>query len=498
MTKQIPGVRLEGMNPFETIIAWFREKVQEIQDPRTGKNCHYSLDDILISALAVFFVQDGSFLAFQKKMEIEYQASNMKNLFGVANIPTDDQIRNIIDNIEPIHFYSLFYRILEYLKSNNHINNFFVLDNNYIVIALDGAKYFNSKKINCQKCLVTNHSNGKVEYSHTIMASSLVSPATDVVIPLPPENNIKDDTNKKQDCEQKMIYRWLDNNIQQLKPIISDKKIIILADDLHSRDPLIDCLVEYDLNYILNCKETSHKTIYEFVEYNTPKSISYYDAIKGFKEQKLHTISWLENLPLCDGHESNRVNWISLTIEGATKTRKEIKDEINKGKKKKSFETVYEDLIFSFITNLEITNFNAKEIIAIGRARWKIENNNFHTLKHGGYKIEHNYGHGKNNLSATLIVLNLFAFLIHTTMFLSVSIWQKEYNQQANRRKFFSRLNNLLNDFLYDSFNQFLASLLQSRSPPSDENKYLINKIKQLIKVESNGKKSVLVKIVDL
>jgi hypothetical protein len=55
---------------------------------------------------------------------------------------------------------------------------------------LDGTKYFNSEKIKYKNCFITNHRNGKVEYLHTILASSLVSPATDIVIPLPPENNI--------------------------------------------------------------------------------------------------------------------------------------------------------------------------------------------------------------------------------------------------------------------------------------------------------------------
>jgi hypothetical protein len=35
----------------------------------------------------------------------------------------------------------------------------------------------------------------------------------------------------------------------------------------------------------------------------------------------------------------------------------------------------------------------------IGRARWKIENETFNTLKNQGYQIEQSYGHGKQYLS---------------------------------------------------------------------------------------------------
>ena len=33
-----------------------------------------------------------------------------------------------------------------------------------------------------------------------------------------------------------------------------------------------------------------------------------------------------------------------------------------------------------------------------GRARWKIENETFNTLKNQGYHFEHNYGHGKKSV----------------------------------------------------------------------------------------------------
>jgi hypothetical protein len=45
-----------------------------------------------------------------------------------------------------------------------------------------------------------------------------------------------------------------------------------------------------------------------------------------------------------------------------------------------------------------------------GRARWKIENETFNTLKNLGYKFEHNYGHGKDHLSTLFAYLMLPAF----------------------------------------------------------------------------------------
>ena len=47
-----------------------------------------------------------------------------------------------------------------------------------------------------------------------------------------------------------------------------------------------------------------------------------------------------------------------------------------------------------------------------GRARWKIENETFNTLKNQGYNLEHNYGHGEQNLSVVLALLMMLAFLV--------------------------------------------------------------------------------------
>ena len=42
---------------------------------------------------------------------------------------------------------------------------------------------------------------------------------------------------------------------------------------------------------------------------------------------------------------------------------------------------------------------NVAEIAAAGRARWKIENEGFNVLKTKGYNLEHNFGHGIQNLA---------------------------------------------------------------------------------------------------
>ena len=56
-----------------------------------------------------------------------------------------------------------------------------------------------------------------------------------------------------------------------------------------------------------------------------------------------------------------------------------------------------------------VTAENVVALVAAGRSRWKIENENNNTLKTKGYHFEHNYGHGKQHLSAVLASLILLA-----------------------------------------------------------------------------------------
>jgi hypothetical protein len=53
----------------------------------------------------------------------------------------------------------------------------------------------------------------------------------------------------------------------------------------------------------------------------------------------------------------------------------------------------------SWITDFTVCKNNVAELVRNARTRWKIENECFNNLKNQGYHLEHNYGHGSENLS---------------------------------------------------------------------------------------------------
>ena len=47
------------------------------------------------------------------------------------------------------------------------------------------------------------------------------------------------------------------------------------------------------------------------------------------------------------------------------------------------------EICFQWVTDIELTKTNLKEMITAGRGRWKIENEGFNAQKNGIYDIEH-------------------------------------------------------------------------------------------------------------
>ena len=78
---------------------------ENIDDPRQAGKVDYSLHGCLMSALAMMFFQDPSVLSFQRRMQDRFQDSNLKAMFAVESIPTDDALRQTVSGgLKMLHF----------------------------------------------------------------------------------------------------------------------------------------------------------------------------------------------------------------------------------------------------------------------------------------------------------------------------------------------------------------------------------------------------------
>ena len=96
----------------------------------------------------------------------------------------------------------------------------------------------------------------------------------------------------------------------------------------------------------------------------------------------------------------------------------------------------------------------------------KNENETFNVLKTKGYNLEHNFGHGKNNLSAVLVTLNLIAFAIHRAAEIADHTWIAAIEAAGARVRFFNNLRALTAYLLFPSWDSLLETLAFKVAPP--------------------------------
>jgi Transposase DDE domain len=383
---------MSGGRVFRSLLSFLSQAIDGFNDVRRGKNLQYSMQDIARSAFAVFFVQSPSFLAHQKLMQQARGMNNGRTLFGIQKLPTDNQIRNLLDAVDPKQLRPVFVSVFEYLQQLGLIDSFRSFANT-LLIALDGTGYFYSESIHCPSCTVAQHRDGRLSYTHSAVMPAIVKPGCAQVIPLEPEFIVPQDGHDKQDCESVAAKRWL----SAVGSRYTGLGITLVGDAIFGTQGYIEQLGQQDIQYIFVAKPGSHKYLYEELHsFEQLGQLRVIERTRWTGKQRLsYTYRYFNGVGLKDGEQALKVNWVELSI---TNPQGKIQ------------------LRVSFITSYLIDDANVEPLVEAGRCRWKIENEDFNTLKTKGYHFEHNFGHGKRFLSQTLLSLNILAFLFHTVL----------------------------------------------------------------------------------
>jgi hypothetical protein len=252
------------------------------------------------------------------------------------------------------------------------------------------------------------------------------------VIPLAPEPIEKQDGSAKNDCERNAAKRLL-RQIRQEHPHL---KLIVVEDGLASNAPHIRELQALNMHFILGAKPGDHPFLLD-------------EVIAAWDKDRVTTISWTEGETLCEIsfingvplNESNQdlqVNWLFYAEYGPN------------GEERK----------WTWVTDLQISRQNARRLVQAGRCRWKIENETFNTLKNQGYRFEHNYGHGKKNLSAVLAMLMMLAFLVDQVQQLCCPLFRAVSKKMRTKRALWDRLRSHFRHFVFRSMRHLYHIML--------------------------------------
>jgi hypothetical protein len=180
-----------GRGIVSRLVRSLEDAAKRLPDNREASNDRkYELGDALKTGLAVFYFQNPSLLAFQNAMKQKYRRSNLETLFGVREIPSSNQIKTLLDGIEPERLEGVFDAGLKISKMEGCYSQYRVLDGE-IPVACDGTWYFSSNEIHCPHCLwiTTKKKDGTEEklYYHDMVAFTVVKYDSSVVLPLVPE-----------------------------------------------------------------------------------------------------------------------------------------------------------------------------------------------------------------------------------------------------------------------------------------------------------------------
>jgi hypothetical protein len=430
--KTFHRIKMRAHLNADTLYTRIREDFDKVKDHR-AKNAKIPLTDVLMSGFALFSVKDPSLLAFDERRQED--PDSLHTVFGIDRIPCDSQMRDVLDHVSPKMLRRPFKSIFAQLQRGKVLEKMTWLDG-HLILALDGTGVFSSDKLSSDYCLVKKKRNGTIEYHQQMLAGAFVHPERSEVIPTCPEMIVKQDGSKKNDCERNAAKRYL-ADLRREHPHL---KIIVTEDALSSNAPHIKELQRHDLRYILGVKPKDHEYLFALVDKAVENGeITEFQLPDPDQLGVCHCFRYLNEVPL------NKCSQDSLHINFL-----EYWQTDNDGNVKRRF---------SWVTDFEITEKNAYDLMRAGRARWRIENETFNTLKNQGYHLEHNYGLGKEHLSAVLVHLMMLAFLVDQVQQLCCPLFQAARNKCRCKSSLWEKIRALFNTFEMRSMEEILRCI---------------------------------------
>jgi hypothetical protein len=430
-------IKLRKQLNADALFLEIRQEFEKIPEFRTGKP-DISIPDALMSAFAIFSLKEPSLLQFDNRRQDPVESQNLKNIYGIENIPSDTRMREINDEIDPKKYIGpVFKNIFRHLQRGKALEPMIFYEGCYL-LNLDGTGFFSSKNLSAPFCLEkVNKKTGQISYYLQMLGAAIVHPDFKEVIPLCPEMIVKQDGKTKNDCERNAAKRFF----EQLRKDHPHLPLIINEDALSPNAPHIRYMEKYNLHYILGVKPGDHKFLFNYVDTAMKNKQTNEFTLEDKNNPDItHRFRILNGVPLNQSNQDLLVNFIEYW-EYSTKKQK----------------TIYHN---SWITDFGLTKENAFTIMRGGRGRWKIENETFNTLKNQGYNFGHNYGLGEKYLAVVFAMLMMLAFLVDQTQQLCCILFQSVWKKLGSKKALWESIRSYFKCFVVNAMEEIYRALL--------------------------------------
>lgn len=343
-------------------------KFEGLTDIRHQSYVKYRMKVIFIVRLMGLMSSIKSMHELTEEFNTEEAIANIAQICGLEleEIPHCDTINDIFEKVKVKEIEAIIKYMINRMIRNKMFNSFKIRDKYYHVV-VDGTGLATSRKKYNQNCLVKNkhdkNGNEYQEYSTYVLEAKLV--IGDMVFSIGSEFvENEDEKVEKQDCETKAFKRLA----EKIKKEYPRLKIIIGADALYASKPVMDICKENGWKYIIRFKEGAIPTLYK--EFET--------VVKRDNESKIENYEYVTKLD----YQEEKVNIIK-NIDVDTKIE------------------------YMYMTDLPISDKNIEATIAVGRKRWKIENEGFNIQKNGTFDIGHLYSKNSTAIKVHYLMIQI-------------------------------------------------------------------------------------------
>lgn len=389
-------------------------KFNDLTDVRNQSYVTYSMKVICVTRLFGLLCGLTSMTAISDKIDTENAIKNISSMCKekLNEIPYWETIQDVFININIDELRDIQKYIVKTLIRSKMFDKYRY--NGAFQLLFDGTGLSNHNYNLNGNCLSRKSKDGKVSYYKYVLECKLI--VGSIVISLDSEfieNENMLNEKQKQDCEMKAFKRM----IKRIKSNYPKYKFIVTGDGLYATTPIINLCKEYKWDFIFNLKPDRLKYVNEVFEGN----------IKCKNEVVINNYYLSTNIEF----KGNLINVF-----------KYVKIKNNK------------KLIFRYISNLKVNSHNIKDIVKLGRNRWKIENEGFYTQKHRTFDITHLNSRNDNAMKCHYFFIQ-FAHTIrqllekgnNLTKLLKLKIKEVSANILNSLTSKHTNLNNLENNF---------------------------------------------------